>query len=892
MTLAPGTRLGAYEVLGAIGAGGMGEVYRARDTRLQRDVAIKILPELFAADPERLMRFEREATTLASLNHPHIAQIYGIEVSAGVRALVMELVEGEDLAAQIARGPMALDEAIPIARQVAEALEAAHEAGIIHRDLKPANIKVRLDGTVKVLDFGLAKALDPAGASNPGAQMNSPTFTSPALTQMGLVLGTAAYMAPEQARGKPVDRRADIWAFGVVLYEMLTGRLPFAGEGISEIVAAIIKDEIAWGALPADLPPSVRRLLRHCLEKDPKRRLSSIADARFDLEELQEASPAPSRQHRRAAWPFVLAAGLAGAVLGALGVYVLRQPAASELPVIRAELPLEGLAASRLIGKDDATMALSPDGRLLAYVNEQRSAILLHDLSTGRSRPLVQAGELGAPFFSPDGRSLGYIAGVGGSIRTAVWGSLKMVPISGGAATNLADDITGLKGASWGDDGWIYYSPSPAFGLWRVRADGGAPEKLTEPDAAAGEKTHRLPFVLPGSRAVLFVVGTSRITSFDDARIEMLKLADRTRHPLVEGGTAPRYLPSGHLQYQRGGQLLAMPFDLGRLEVSGVPVAVADGVDYFAPSGSSYDSVSSNGTIVFAPRNPAPLVNTLVAFDDRGQATRLADAPFNPSSGKVSPDGRRIAVDPDGATQQIAILDFVRNTFQRVTFEWDNASPLWVPDGSRLVFRSNIGGGLRRLHWQPADGTGVPEALSTNPRDEIPTSIHGDQLLYEDVGPETRTDIWIMSLDDRTSRPFVQTRFDEGGAQFSPDGRWVAYQSNQSGSWEIYVQAVSGAGGRLQASQDGGVRALWHPDGKSLTFLKGHDVMRVSFDARGAELGLPVRLFSLEPVDLLLDVLPDGRLVVLRRAEMAPTRSLTLLTNWFGHVRDALGANR
>jgi eukaryotic-like serine/threonine-protein kinase len=891
MPLSVGTRLGPYLIVSAIGAGGMGEVYRARDTRLNRDVAIKVLPELFAADPDRLMRFEREATTLASLNHPHIAQIYGIEVSAGVRALVMELVEGEDLAVQIARGPMPLDETIAIARQVAEALEAAHEAGIIHRDLKPANIKVRADGTVKVLDFGLAKAMDPVAGNSSGFPANSPTFTSPALTQRGLVLGTAAYMAPEQARGKAVDRRADIWAFGVVLYEMLTGRLPFAGEGISEIVAAIIKDEIAWGALPADLPPSVRRLLRHCLEKDPKRRLSSIADARFDLEELQDASPAPTR-HRRTTWPFVLAAGLAGALLGALGVYGLRQPDASELPVIRAVLPLEDLAASRLIGKDDATMALSPDGRLLAYVNEQRSAILLHDLSTGRSRPLVQADELGAPFFSPDGRSLGYIAGVGGSIRTAVWGSLKMVPITGGAATNLADDITGLKGASWGDDGWIYYSPSPAFGLWRVRADGGAPEKLTEPDAAAGEKTHRLPFILPGSRAVLFVVGTSRITSFDDARIEVLKLDDRTRHPLVEGGTAPRYLPSGHLQYQRGGQLLAMPFDLRRLQVSGVPVAVADGVDYFAPSGSSYDSVSSNGTIVFVPRNAVPRVNTLIAFDDRGQVTRLADAPFNPSSGKVSPDGRRIAVDPDGATQQIAILDFVRNTFQRVTFEWDNASPLWVSDGSRLVFRSNTGGGLRRLHWQPADGTGLPEALSTSPRDEIPTSIHGNQLLYEDVGTETRTDIWIMSLDDRTSRPFVRTRFDEGGAQFSPDGRWVAYQSNQSDNWEIYVQAVSGAGGRLQASQDGGVRALWHPDGKSLTFLRGHDVMRVSFDVRGAELGLPVHLFSLAPEDLLLDVLPDGRLVVLRRAEMAPTRSLTLLTNWFGHVRDALGASR
>jgi Tol biopolymer transport system component len=749
---------------------------------------------------------------------------------------------------------------------------------------------VREDGTVKVLDFGLAKALSPDAAAESGEAMNSPTLTMRA-TEMGVILGTAAYMSPEQARGKVVDRRADIWAFGVVLYEMLSGRRPFAGDSISDTLAGIIKDELPWDALPAHVPPSVRRLLRHCLEKDPKRRLSSIADARFDLEELQDTSPAPAGR-RRAVWPLGLAAVVAGAVIGSIGTEFLRRPGAPEVPMIRAVLPLEGLAASRLIGKDDATMAVSPDGRLLAYVNEQRSALLLHDLSTGRSRPLVQAGELGAPFFSPDGRFVGYIAGVGGAIRTAVWGSLKKIPVTGGASTNLVDGITGLKGASWGDDGWIYYSPSPAFGLWRVRADGGMPEKLTDPDAAAGEKTHRLPFVLPGSRGVLFVVGTSRITSFDDARIEVLHLGDRSRRPLVDGGTAPRYLPSGHLQYQRGGQLLAVPFDVDRLQIDGVPVVVADAVDYFAPSGSSYDSVSSNGTLVFAPRNPAPLVNTLVAFDERGQVTRLADAPFNPSSGNVSPDGRRIAVDPDGATQQIAILDFVRNTFQRVTFEWDNASPLWTSDGTRLVFRSNAGGGLRRLYWQPADGTGLPEALSAGSRDEIPTSIHGNQLLYEDVDPETRTDIWITTLDDRTSRPLVRTRFDEGGAQFSPDGRWVAYQSNQSGSWEVYVQAVSGVGGRIQASQGGGVRALWHPGGKSLTYLSGYDMMRVSFDPRGAELGLPVRLFSLEPQDLLLDVLPDGRFVVLRRAEMTSTSSLTILTNWFGHVRDVLGTDR
>jgi serine/threonine-protein kinase len=419
--------------------------------------------------------------------------------------------------------------------------------------------------------------------------------------------------------------------------------------------------------------------------------------------------------------------------------------------------------------------------------------------------------------------------------------------------------------------------------LWRVRDTGGAPEMLTEPDRTAGEKTHRLPFVLPGGRAVLFVVGTSRITSFDDGRIEALKLSDRSRRKLVEGGTAPRYLPGGVLQYQRGGQLLAVRFDPGRLEVGGDPVAVVDGVDYFPPSGSSYDAVSSTGTMVFAPRNPIPEINTLLAIDDGGRETKLADAPFNPSSGNVSPDGSRIAIDPDGATQQIAILDLARKTIQRVTFEWDNATPLWLPDGSRLVFRSNAGGGLRRLHWQPADGSGTAEPLSRGPRDEIPTSIHGQLLLYEDVDPATRTDIWIMSLADRTPRPFLRTPFDEGSARFSPDGRWIAYQSNQSTSWEIYVQAASGQSARLQASAGGGVRPIWHPDGRSLAFLRGSDVMRVTFG--GGALGAPRRLFSLRAGDLLLDVVPDGRFVVLRRADMPPTRAVHILTNWFTRVR-------
>ena len=459
-----GTRIGPYQVVEKLGAGGMGEVYRARDTRLNRDVAIKILPRLFAADPDRLARFEREAQALAAVNHPNIAQLHGI-VEGPPPALVMELVEGEDLSQRLARGAMPLDEALPIATQLAEALAAAHERGIVHRDLKPANIKVRNDGAVKVLDFGLAKSPDRRAAApgdRPDADgdrdpANSPTFTSPAMTQLGVVLGTALYMAPEQAKGKIVDRRADIWAFGAILYEMLTGRRAFGGENISEILAAVIKDDVRWTDLPNELPPSLRRLLRRCLEKDPARRLSSIADARLELEDAREGAPtAPPVARARSGWPTLVGAALAGAALAAVAMLLAgRQEAGTKVPTIRAVLPLKEVAASRLIGKDDETMAISPDGRMLAYVNERRTALTLHDLATGESRVMAQTGEVGAPIFSPDGRFLAHVVGVGGSIRTAIWGSLKKMPVTGGAATNVADGITGLKGASWGDDGWI-----------------------------------------------------------------------------------------------------------------------------------------------------------------------------------------------------------------------------------------------------------------------------------------------------------------------------------------------------------------------------------------------------------------------------------------------------
>lgn len=551
---------------------------------------------------------------------------------------------------------------------------------------------------------------------------------------------------------------------------------------------------------------------------------------------------------------------------------------------IRAVLPLPG--ALPTVGKDDKTIAVSPDGRLLAYVTATHSAIMLRDLETGQSRSLVEGGEVGEPFFSPDGRFVGFVQGGGGTIRSAVWGSIKKIAVSGGASTIVADGIIGLKGAAWGDDGFIYYSPAPAAGLWRAPASGGgAAEKLTDPDAAHGEKTHRLPFVLPGSAAVLFVVGTPRITSFDEAHIEALRISDRSRHRLVDGGTAPEFLSSGHLLYARAGQLIALPFDPRRLTTHGAPVTVADGVQDLPAVGVSYYTVSAGGTLFFVPRTPSPTA-TVVALDREGRATKLADAPFAITSGSVSPDGRQIALDPDGATQQIALIDLTRNTMQRVTYEWDNASPLWTPDGSRLIFRSNAGGGVRRVFWQAVDGSGQPEQLTGAQSDAIPDSVSGRLLAYEDIDPATKNDLWVMSLDDRKPHELVRTPFDETGVRFSPDGHWIAYQSNQSGGWEIYVQKYPSSGGRQQVSQGGGVRVLWRPDG-SLTYLKGADVMSVPISPAGP--GTPVKLFALDPADLALDVMPDGRLVVLRRQVPPAPTSLNVIVNWFDEVRRRAG---
>jgi Tol biopolymer transport system component/tRNA A-37 threonylcarbamoyl transferase component Bud32 len=885
MTLQAGTRLGPYEILALLGQGGMGHVYRARDTRLDREVAVKILPPHLAHDPEFQSRFEREGRAVAALSHPNILAIHDVGVEAGAAYAVTELLEGDTLRARMDGHGVPTRKGVEIALQIARGLAAAHDKGIVHRDLKPENVFITTDGHVKILDFGLARPVARATGTDARTELRA--------TDPGTVMGTAAYMSPEQVRGEPVDHRGDIFSFGCLLYEMMTGRRAFDRATPAETMTAILRDDLREdGPGDAALPPSLGAIVRHCLEKRPEERFQSARDLAFALQSASGwgSGPAvPIARPARRPRPGLLwiAATIVVAVATGLGVWTaVRGRNLPETATIRATVLLPGVAVASLVGTDDPAIAVSPNSRLLAYVTPNHSSIALHDLQTGGSRTLVEGGEVGSPFFSPDGQFVGFVQGSGGTIRTAVGGAIRKIAVTGGAATLVADNIIGIKGAAWGDDDFIYYSPSPSSGLWRAPAAGGAPEKLTEPDTAHGEKTHRLPFVLPGSRAVLFVVGTSRITSFDEAHIEALRLSDRVRHRLVDGGTAPQYLKTGDLLYERAGQLIAIPFDPDQLSVRGVPVTVADGIQDLPQSGSSYHAVSADGALFFIPRGLTPSAE-IVALDRDGGATKLTDAPVAISGGSVSPDGRLLALDPDGATQQIAIVDLTRNAIQRFTFEWDNASPVWTADGSRLVFRSNAGGGVRRLFWQAADGSGVPEPLTNADVDEIPSSIHGRLLAYEDLDPATKNDLWVMSLDDRKPHELLRTPFDETFARFSPDGRWIAYQSNQSGAWEVYVQRYPGSGARLQVSEGGGTRAMWQPDGTSLIYLRGTDVMRATISESGT--GTPAKMFALQPNDMLLDVMRDGRLVVARRHAPPPPTSVNLIVNWFKEVRQRTG---
>jgi Tol biopolymer transport system component len=890
MALAAGVRLGPYQVLSALGSGGMGEVYRARDTKLNRDVALKILPEAFALDADRLARFKREAQVLASLNHPNIAAIYGFEESVDVQALVLELVEGPTLADHIAYGPTPLDDALPLARQIAEALEAAHEQGIIHRDLKPANIKLRPDGTVKVLDFGLAKALEPAAGV--GSDLTAtPTITSPLMTRMGAILGTAAYMSPEQTKGRAADKRSDVWAFGCVLFEMLTGRAPFVRGTISETVAAILEREPDWAALPVATPVPVRRVLERCLAKDPKRRLRDVGDARLEIDEAI-ASPAgaaashahPTSRGMPLRWALVLMGTVAATSVVVWNVKP-SAPSASSTTVARFAItpPLADPLAVDL-----AAVAISPDGRRVAYAAGRgtRQRIYVREIDEFGGAPIPGTEGGSTPFFSPDGQWVGFF----------ITGKMKKVLRTGGTPLTICD-TQGTAGAtpSWEADGTILFTPTIGSGIWRVQAAGGTPVVVTT--LRETETSHRWAQLLSNGKALLF----GAVTASAEVQVYVQSLETGQRR-LVAKGAGARYLPTGHLVYVQGGTVMAAPFDPVRFEVSGTPVAVLSGVMQVRRLRNSTTvtllpqiSFSNSGPMVYVPGNERPRQNALVWIDRSG-----LEQPTGASGGtyfqpRLSPDGNRMAVTVGGGDHDdVWLYDLARKTWSRFTSEGNNGYPLWTPDGRKLTYVSDKAG-PDNMYSRPLDGSGPDERVLASDQPNYPFSWSRDGVLaFVSVSPTSQQDLWTLRPDQKGKpTPFLATPFGEGAPKFSLDGRWLAYVSNESGRPEVYVRPFPGPGESLTISMEGGNEPVWSQTGRELFYRNGDAMMVADITTSPAfAAGKPRRLFE-KPLESSLtfwpnyDVTPDGRrfVMVKRLDEDAELAQINVVLNWADELK-------
>ena len=875
MALTVGTRLGPYEINALIGQGGMGEVYRARDGTLNRDVALKVLPESFARDPDRLGRFKREAHTLASLNHPNIAAIYGFEESNDTPALVLELVDGPTLADRIAHGAIPIADALSIARQITEALNAAHEYGVVHRDLKPANIKVRPDGTVKVLDFGLAKIIEGERVGAAAAASQSPTITNPAMTLAGVVLGTPAYMSPEQARGQAADRRSDVWAFGCVLYEMLTGRPTFPGESISDIVARVIEREPDWSRLPVGVPARVRELLRHCLEKDPKKRRRDIGDVRLEIEramsEPAQASIAdgPSRSHMRLAW--IVAALLAAALAVTIAwPYIVPSTAGRETRV----------DVSTPDSPNPFGFALSPDGRRLVFeaYRGKQPQLFLRSLNEDTAQPLSNTNGARLPFWSPDGRSIGFFQD----------SQLKRLDLDGGLVTTLAKAEPG-QGGTWGPNGMILFAPTQTGQVFRMPASGGEPVAVTQLDK--GHTSHRFPALLPDGHAFLFyVLGTRDVRGIYLASLDS---TDTTR--LTDADTAGEYLTPGWLLFARQGALLAHRFDLSRRVLSGDPVTVAESVAVsVVPLGAF--SVSATGTVAYRSGEGKP--SQLTWFDRAGNVVgTLGEADRSGLMNvALSRDGRRAAVERSPQTNtDIWVIEADR--MPRVTSDSDASArfPLWSPEGDRIAFNSRGGTGI--IYVKASSGSDELVASSSKVRILCDWSRDGRFILYFEIDPirGAGADLWAIpmsaSLADRKPSRVLSTGFRNAWGQFSPDGRWIAYQSDESQRFEIYVSPFPGSSRKSLVSTSGGAYPRWSPDGRELYYFDPDGtLMAVSIAVTGDSLdvGKPVSLFQPRIVGggasqpgyrQQYDVAPNGRFLINVTLDSVP-EPIRLILNW------------
>jgi Tol biopolymer transport system component len=862
----------------------MGEVYRARDTRLGRDVAIKVLPSEVSHDTERLARFQREARVLASLNHSNIGHIYGLEEADGKQALVLELVEGRTLADLIAQGPIPLDDALPVARQIAEALEAAHDQGIIHRDLKPANVKVRPDGTVKVLDFGLAKALEPEGGD--AHQSNSPTLSARA-TQAGVILGTAAYMSPEQARGQEVDRRADIWAFGCCLYETLTGKSPFLGASVSDTIAAVLKNDPDWDALPEGVPYAVRSLLRKCLQKDVRRRLHHMADLRIEIEDAA-AEPVPAageigRASRirgsSGAWPWI-----AGAIVGGIAAaLVTRAVSTGPEPASQAadHVPVATPPGVTLT-YDAATpgVAISPQGRQVVFVGSSRGQRLyLQDLhGPGGARALPGTDGARSPFFSPDGQWVAFVAN----------GKLLKVSLNGEDPVELAGAPI-FRGGAWSPDGEsIYFAPNLNGGIWNVSADGGTAEQVSAADQGGDEVSQWWPDFLPGGQRLLY----TRCCSPNG--IGILDLATGERRPLLEDGFSARYVSTGHIVFGRGGSLLAARFDADTLEI-GAPVEILEDVITGIEGQAEY-AVSRSGDLVYLS-GTSDLERILERVGRDGATRELAPGAHPYIGLRLAPDGQRLAlcmlqrpgVEPRAHREEpdVYLYDLARDAFDRLTVDRNvDIWPAWTPDGRSVVFTS-LRGGHFDLYTRPADKSGPAKLVYANEHMKWAHSWSPDCSLLAfstlQAQPGNGLDVWIYSVNEPDApRPFLAGPFNEDFPAFSPDGRWLAYQSDEIGQPEIYVVPYPGPGPTCKVSISGGEEPRWSATGAELFYRQGRTAMVVEVADRDFCHTSPQALF--DGLDRWLwDVSPAGDFFVTVEPREPP--QLQVVLNWFEELK-------
>jgi serine/threonine protein kinase/Tol biopolymer transport system component len=903
-------KLGPYEIVAPVGAGGMGVVYRARDTRLERTVAIKILPTHLSSDPTLRQRFEHEAKTISGLNHPHVCTLYDVGKQDGIDFLVMEYVEGETLATRLEKGPLPLEQVLKFGIQIADALDKAHRNSVVHRDVKPGNIMLTKSG-VKLLDFGLAKVAVPLSTGN---TLTAAATLSPPVTQAGTIVGTFQYMSPEQVEGKEVDGRSDIFSFGSVLYEMVTGRRAFQGKSNLSVASAVLeKDPEPISALQPMTPPAMDRAIRRCLAKDPENRWQTARDLELELKWIAEAgsqvgAPAPmvSRRITRERMAWTAAAILALTTIVSVIGFMLRTPKPPQSMRLSAEI---GADAS-LYTEIGPAAILSPDGTRLALVArgaDQKQRIYVRSLDQLQATVLSGTENARDPFFSPDGQWIGFFAD----------GKLKKISVQGGASVTLCD-VPNDRGGSWGDDGSIVFTADNRGGISKVSEGGGTPQPLTTLDKRTSENTHRWPQVLPGSKAVLFMSavagGTAR--GFEDGDIVVYSIASGQRKTVQRGGFYARYLSNGFVVYMHEGTLFALPFDLKRLEVTGQPAPILEGVLTTPGYAGAQFSFSETGSLAYIAGRNVGVSVSIYWMDREGKFTPLRGTPGDYRNPALSPDGKRLALDiGDAKRRDIWVYEWERDALTRLTFAGEaNANPVWTPDGQRIVYSSQEKSGALNLWWIRADGAGAAQRLTEgkNPQYALSWRPDGKFLAFHELNPSTNLDVMTMSIEGNEKsgwkpgvpKPFVNSAFIEVDPAFSPDGRWIAYVSNESGSFEVYVRPFPGPGGKWQISTGGGGNSKWSRNGRELFYRTvDNKIMVVTYTASGdsfradkPQLWSPGQFTARGAANSNFDLHPDGkRFAVLKTPgteQAAEVNKVNFIFNFFDEIRRKFPSNK